>query len=115
MADNDSGHSFVSGFLLGGIVGAVVGILLAPKTGSETRASLLEQSETLRTRAEELAARVREQVGPTVETVRERVSPVAERVAARVGRGTPVPETDGGPGADALVEETATDEAKEKA
>ena len=74
MANSDNGGSFVSGFLMGGIVGTVIGILLAPKPGSETRADLVEQSETMRARAEELAARVRERVGPAVEGVRDRVS-----------------------------------------
>ena len=98
MASNDNGSSFVTGFLLGGIVGAVVGILLAPKSGSETRSELVGQSEVLRARAEEMAANLRDRVGPTVdvfrdrvapavEGVRERVGPVAERVASRVGRG----------------------------
>ena len=80
MADSDSGGSFVAGFLMGGIVGTVVGILLAPKPGSETRADLLEQSELLRARAEELAARVRERVGPAMEGVRERVGPAVDGV-----------------------------------
>ena len=84
MADSDSGGSFVAGFLMGGIVGTVVGILLAPKPGSETRADLLEQSELLRTRAEELAARVRERVGPAMEGVREKVGPAVDGVRERV-------------------------------
>ncbi len=90
MANGENGSSFISGFLIGGIVGAVVGIMLAPKSGSETRSDLIEQSEALRTRAEELAARVRERVGPTVDSVRER----AEQVT-RTGRGSAAAETDG--------------------
>ena len=85
MANNDDGSSFVMGFFVGGIVGAVVGILLAPRPGSETRATILEQSETLRDRAEELAAKVRERAGPTVDTVRERMGPAVEGVRERVG------------------------------
>ena len=106
MASNDNGGSFVIGFLFGGVVGAVVGILLAPKAGSETRADIRVQSDVLRARAEELAAMAREQVGPTVEAVRDRVgpavegvreqvSPIAERVASAVGRGAARPEADG--------------------
>ena len=83
---NGNGNSFISGFLIGGVVGAVVGIMLAPKSGSETRAELLEQSEALRVRGEELAARVRERVGPAVDTVRERVQPVTSQIS-RSGRG----------------------------
>jgi gas vesicle protein len=95
MANGDSGSSFISGFIIGGIVGAVVGIMLAPKAGSETRTDLFEQSEALRARAEELAARVRERVGPTVDSVRERVQPVVAEQAARVRRSSTPAETDG--------------------
>jgi gas vesicle protein len=81
---NDNGGGFVIGFLLGGVIGAVVGILLAPKPGSETRAEIMGQSEAWRERAEELAAQLRERVGPTVETMRERVGPAVEGVRERV-------------------------------
>jgi gas vesicle protein len=104
MADSDSGGSFITGFVLGGVIGAVVGILLAPKAGSETRADLLEQSESLRVRAEELAAKVREQVGPAVESVRE-----------RVGRASSKSEADGGPGAAATASEDGGPKANQKA
>ena len=67
MAENDSGLSFVSGFLLGGVVGAVVGMLLAPKPGEETRADLVGQSEVLRTRAEEIATQINANIAPTME------------------------------------------------
>lgn len=96
MASNDDGGTFVAGFLLGGIVGAIVGILVAPRAGSETRAELAGQSEVWRDRAEDIAARVRERVGPAVESVRERVSPVTEVSSAQVDRRTPVPAVDGG-------------------
>ena len=85
MAEDDGGWSFVSGFFLGAIIGGVAGILLAPKAGSETRAELREQSETWRARAEELAAKAREQLGPTMEGIRERVGPTVEGVRERVG------------------------------
>ena len=137
MASDDGGSSFITGFMLGGIVGVVVGILIAPKSGSETRAGLLEQSDALRAKAEELGARIGERVGPTVdvvrervgptmesvreriapavEGVRERVAPIAERVTSRVGPSTASPETDGGPVAPAATEEDAVPEAEEKA
>lgn len=84
MANDDSGNSFVAGFLVGGIVGAIVGILLAPKPGSETRSSLVEQSESLREQADELAARVREAAGPTIEALKDRVGPAIEDIRSRV-------------------------------
>ena len=109
MANNDNGSSFSFGFILGGIIGVLVGILIAPRSGSETRTDLADRSEAWRSRAEEMAARVRERVGPTVEsakdrmapavetlrsrvtpamdTVREKVTPVVEQVSSRVGGG----------------------------
>ena len=107
MADNGNGSSFALGFLVGGILGTVVGILIAPKPGVETRAELAERSEVWRLRAEEMAATVRERMGPAVEgvrervtpaveVVRERVGPVVEQVSARVGRSSgPVISPDG--------------------
>ena len=89
MASSDNGVSLVTGLVLGGVIGTIVGILLAPKRGSETRAGLIEQSETLRARAEELAAQMRERVGPTVESVRQRIRPGEEHEAARPGSGSP--------------------------
>ena len=85
MANDGGGSSFVSGFLLGGIVGAVVGILMAPKSGVETRADLISHSDTLRTRAGDIAGNLRENVGPAVEVVRERVGPVVEEMVEKVG------------------------------
>ena len=70
MADNGSGsdgHGFVTGFLIGGIVGFVAGILLAPKSGEETRAIILERGGEWRDKAEELAAAARERIASATE------------------------------------------------
>ena len=61
MADNDSGMAFVSGFLLGGLVGAAIGLLLAPKSGAETRAGIAEHSDEWRHRAEDIAGQISSQ------------------------------------------------------
>jgi gas vesicle protein len=115
MANNDDSGTFMAGFLFGGIIGAIVGILLAPKAGSETRAELAGQSEVWRDRAEEIAARVRERVGPAVEGVRERVAPggldimrepvapLADDINSRVAGGIVEPAVDGGPTVDGEV------------
>ena len=97
MASDNNGSSFALGFVLGGVIGAVVGILIAPRPGTETRADLAERSEMWRTRAEELAATLRERVtpavggvrermGPAVESMRERVGPVMDQVSSRISR-----------------------------
>lgn len=52
---------FVSGFLLGGLVGAALALLLTPRSGDETRDTLVNRGVELRDRAEEAAARAREE------------------------------------------------------
>ena len=98
MGNNDNGGSFALGLLVGGIIGALIGMLLAPKPGSETRSEIWERSETLRSRADEAAASLRDRVGPAadgvssrfgpaVESVREAGASAIENVNARLGRG----------------------------
>jgi gas vesicle protein len=49
MADRDNGFgSFLIGFLIGGITGAVVSLLYAPQTGEQTRAVIKEKAIELR-------------------------------------------------------------------
>jgi len=98
MANNDNGGSFALGLLVGGIIGALIGMLLAPKPGAETRSELWERSELLRSRADEAAASLRERVGPATDSVSSRIGPAVESVrgagasaistvTSRIGRG----------------------------
>ena len=60
MASENDGSSFLTGLLLGGIIGAVLGLLFAPQPGEKTR-------EQLRARADEfvsLGRRVEGETGP---------------------------------------------------
>jgi gas vesicle protein len=54
--------SFVAGFLVGGVVGWVLGIVSAPHSGRATRTILSEKAIDLHRRAGEAADRVREEV-----------------------------------------------------
>jgi gas vesicle protein len=51
MANN--GDNFFKGFIIGGIVGAFVGLMLAPKSGKELRSELSEESEKFLGKARE--------------------------------------------------------------
>ena len=59
MADNSKGGEFLAGLILGGLIGAAIGLLLAPQPGEETRAQLREKGIELKARAEELSAEAR--------------------------------------------------------
>ena len=89
MGNNNGGGSFALGLLVGAVVGGIIGLLLAPKPGSQTRAELMEMGDAWRTRADEMAAQmaaemrsrgvpdisaVGDRVGPAVDSLRERGS-----------------------------------------
>ena len=57
---NGRGPGFSSGLLLAGIIGALIGLLSAPKPGEETRAQVREKTAGLRQKAEELTSEARE-------------------------------------------------------
>ena len=85
MADNDSGMAFVSGFLLGGLVGAAIGLLLAPKSGAETRAGIAEHSDEWRHRAEDIAGQISHNITPANDNLRHQVAPAVDVVRERMG------------------------------
>ncbi len=55
MSDNDGFSSFLVGFIVGGLTGAVVSLLLAPQSGEETRAVLKDKAIELKDRASDTA------------------------------------------------------------
>ena len=55
MADRDDFSAFLVGFLIGGLTGAVVSLLLAPQSGEETRALLRDKAIELGDKASETA------------------------------------------------------------
>lgn len=85
MASNDGGSGFVIGLIVGGAAGFLAGILMAPRSGEETRAMLAEKSAEWRERASELSAVTRERLGQAV---------TQGQAAARRARGHAGPEFD---------------------
>lgn len=55
-----SGEKFVTGLIAGTVIGAAVGLLLAPKSGDETRKVVREKADDLKQRAEEYVSTLRE-------------------------------------------------------
>ena len=84
MASNDGGGFFV-GLLVGGAAGFLAGILMAPRSGEETRAILAEKSGAWWDKAGELSAVTRERLGQAMTEGQE---------AARRARGHAGPEFD---------------------
>lgn len=70
MSDNSSGSSgtFIGGMLLGAAIGTIAGLLIAPRTGKETRTLLKKSAEALPELAEDLSTSVQLQADRLSET-----------------------------------------------
>ena len=79
MSDRDGGNSFVW-FLAGLGIGAVVGVLYAPRSGDEMREVLLSKAQEGRERAREQARKAREQAEDWMERGRDVVNQQKDQV-----------------------------------
>jgi len=61
MSSDNAGENVIF-FVVGGLVGAAAGLLLAPRSGKETRAKLEDWLEDRRERGEELLSKIKEVV-----------------------------------------------------
>ena len=82
---NMSAGKFLAGFALGGVIGAVAGILLAPQSGEETREMISETSKDwtekakdslgeLQTKADEIVANLQSKGDELVEKIQDFVN-----------------------------------------
>jgi len=69
--EGNGGGSFVMGLLTGTVLGAGLGILFAPKSGSELRNQLSEQANNLANQASEGVRKVTENAGDWADRGRE--------------------------------------------
>lgn len=58
---NGSGDSFLAGVIIGGIAGFAAGILLAPKSGADMRADLMDRTDSAREQLWDSTGTAREQ------------------------------------------------------
>jgi gas vesicle protein len=70
-SEGNGGGSFVMGLLTGTVLGAGLGILFAPKAGSDLRNQLSEQAGTLANQASEGVRKVTENAGEWADRGRE--------------------------------------------
>lgn len=87
MADNDNGVSGLGWFLAGLGVGAVVGVLYAPKAGKETREDLVASAMDAKERAAVLAQQGRERAAQLAEQGKQQVNEYVDRGKEYYDRG----------------------------
>jgi gas vesicle protein len=79
--DSESSGGFMMGLLTGVVLGAGIGMLLAPKPGSELRGTLGEQARNLGERANEGYRRASETAGTWAERGKEMVTQARDAVS----------------------------------
>ncbi len=80
MSKRENGSlDFLAGFIIGGAIGAVLGILFAPQSGEQTRAQIAERGIELRDELQRQAGKVQESVPGFVEQQRGRVKEAIEK------------------------------------
>ena len=91
MADRNGGDfgSYFAGFLMGGLIGAAVALLMAPASGEETRKYIREKGIELRDRTveglEEAAAEARKRADELTKLARERADELTKEARDLTG------------------------------
>ena len=65
---------FLAGFIVGGAIGAVAGVLLAPRSGEETRKMLKDTADDMARRADETAKQIKVKADDAVLTFRKKAT-----------------------------------------
>ena len=77
MAENNGDlGSFLAGFVIGGLIGAGVALLMAPQSGEETRGFIKDKSIELRDRAYETADEARIKAEQLAQQARDRAAEI---------------------------------------
>ncbi len=79
MAERDEFGAFLIGFIVGGLTGAAVSLLLAPQSGEETREYLRERAIELRDKGADFVQTAGDQVNETAGQVRQRAGEFADQ------------------------------------
>lgn len=76
---NSGGLDFMAGLFIGGVLGALIGLLLAPQSGEETRAQISERGIELRGELQKRAGELQEKMPTFVDEQRTRVEEAIEK------------------------------------
>jgi gas vesicle protein len=80
MGTNGSTGSFFKGFVIGGAIGAVTALLLAPQSGEETRTQIQEKGIELREKAEATYADVQKSIETQAADLRSKLEELTAKV-----------------------------------
>ncbi len=86
MSNNRSG-TFIGGLMLGATIGTLTGLLIAPRTGRETRQILKKSADALPELAEDLSTSVQMQAGRLSETALRNWDETLDRLKEAIAAG----------------------------
>ncbi|MBE9048268.1 YtxH domain-containing protein [Pleurocapsales cyanobacterium LEGE 10410] len=87
MSKQDQTGVFIGGLMIGSAVGTVLGLLIAPRTGKETRKTIKKSADALPELAEDLAATVQLQADRFSESTRENWEDTLDRLRLAIAAG----------------------------
>lgn len=87
MSDKNTGGSLFVGIIVGGLVGTITGLLLAPRSGRETRRILKKSADALPELAEDLATTLQLQTDNLSESAQRNWQGTLERLKEAIAAG----------------------------
>lgn len=81
-----SATKFFTGFLVGGAIGAIAGILLAPKSGEETRALIAETTKDVTKRAEATVKEIQDKADDVVTEMQKKGDEIKEKLQNMINK-----------------------------
>ena len=77
---------FLGGFVVGAAIGAIAGILLAPKSGEETRKMLAESAQDMVRRADETAKQIQSKADDAVSELQKKGEEIKGKLQDLISR-----------------------------
>ena len=75
-----SATKFLAGFIVGGAIGAIAGVLLAPKSGEETRAMLADGAKEAMKRADETVKEIQSKADDVVSDMQKKGDEIRDKL-----------------------------------
>ena len=75
-----SATKFLAGFIVGGAIGAIAGVLLAPKSGEETRAMIADGAKEAMKRADETVKQIQSKADDVVSDMQKKGDEIREKL-----------------------------------
>ena len=81
-----SATKFLAGFIVGGAIGAIAGILLAPKSGEETRQLIADTSKDVLRRADETVKEIQSRADDVVSDMQKKGDELRDKLQSRINQ-----------------------------